>query len=242
MIRALFLAFAQLTEPRSRRVVIAGVGLAFFVFVGLGWLTSLGLDMLPRFQENWVNSLIDWLVRLGFVMVAWVVFPSVVSLFVGLFVDAVAAETERRHYPGDAPGRPPPLLTSMWAALRLGAAVVAGNLIALPLYLMLMWFPPAVAALYYGLNAYLLAREYFELVAQRYMSPKQARGLRKAHQARVFMAGLIIAVLFTMPLVNLLAPVIATAFMVHLFKGITARAARPRPQSMRQRLAGDDPF
>jgi uncharacterized protein involved in cysteine biosynthesis len=41
----------------------------------------------------------------------------------------------------------------------------------------------------------------------------------------VFLGGVVIAGLFIVPLVNLVAPVIATAFMVHLFEGL--RRAEP---------------
>ena len=45
--------------------------------------------------------------------------------------------------------------------------------------------------------------------------------MRKAHAAKLFGAGVIVAFFSTIPLVNLLVPVVATAFMVHIFHGLT---------------------
>ena len=43
--------------------------------------------------------------------------------------------------------------------------------------------------------------------------------MRKAHRMTLFVAGVTIALMLTVPVVNLLAPIIATAMMVHLFEG-----------------------
>jgi CysZ protein len=90
--------------------------------------------------------------------------------------------------------------------------MVAVNLIALPLYLI----PVLNVVIFYGVNAYLLGREYFELVALRRLDPRAARGLRRTHRWRFFTAGLLMAALFTIPFVNLVASLIAAAFMAHL--------------------------
>jgi uncharacterized protein involved in cysteine biosynthesis len=47
-----------------------------------------------------------------------------------------------------------------------------------------------------------------------------ARSLRRRFAGRVFLAGAAIAGLFAVPLVNLAAPVVATAFMLHLFEAL----------------------
>jgi uncharacterized protein involved in cysteine biosynthesis len=90
--------------------------------------------------------------------------------------------------------------------------LVGVNLLALPLYLV----PGLNVVVFYAMNAYLLGREYFELVALRRLDPRTARGLRRAHRLRFFIAGLLMAALFTIPVVNLVASLIAAAFMVHL--------------------------
>ena len=46
------------------------------------------------------------------------------------------------------------------------------------------------------------------------------RAVRRRFAGRVFAGGVVIAGLFALPLVNLVAPVIATAFMVHLFENL----------------------
>jgi uncharacterized protein involved in cysteine biosynthesis len=72
------------------------------------------------------------------------------------------------------------------------------------------------AAVFYGLNAYLLGREYFEMVALRRLDLRGAQQLRHVHRLRWFIAGLVNAGLLTIPVINLVAPLLAAAFMVHL--------------------------
>jgi len=44
--------------------------------------------------------------------------------------------------------------------------------------------------------------------------------LRRTRRARVFLAGVVVAFLLTIPLVNLITPIIATAFMLHIYEGM----------------------
>jgi CysZ protein len=74
-------------------------------------------------------------------------------------------------------------------------------------------------------NAYLLSREYFEMAASRYMSPKAASELRKANFAKIFLAGVIPAVISLIPIVNLIVPLFATSYFVHLFKAVQRSSA-----------------
>ena len=84
--------------------------------------------------------------------------------------------------------------------------------------LVFLLIPPLFPFVFYGVNGYLLGREFFELVALRRIGLEEVRNLRKAHRGRLFLAGIVIAFLFTVPGLNLVAPVIATAVMVHLFE------------------------
>jgi CysZ protein len=90
------------------------------------------------------------------------------------------------------------------------------NLIALPFYLL----PGINLALFWIVNGYLLGREYFELVALRHLDVAAARALRRRHALRIFIAGIVIAAFATVPFLNLLSPLFATAFMVHTSKRI----------------------
>jgi CysZ protein len=47
--------------------------------------------------------------------------------------------------------------------------------------------------------------------------------LRKANRGTVFVGGIVIAGLASVPILNLLTPLFATAFMVHLYKGLARR-------------------
>ena len=85
--------------------------------------------------------------------------------------------------------------------------------------------PPVFPFVFYAVNGYLLSWEYFELVAHRRMQLAEAKALRKTHQGQLFFIGVVIAILLTIPLINLLTPVVATASMVHLFESWRGSAA-----------------
>jgi len=63
----------------------------------------------------------------------------------------------------------------------------------------------------------------------RFRSVEEARALRRTNALRVFLAGLIIAGVVVVPILNLITPVFATAFMVRMHK-IISREVAPSPK------------
>jgi uncharacterized protein involved in cysteine biosynthesis len=59
------------------------------------------------------------------------------------------------------------------------------------------------------------------------MTRSDVQRLRRRYGGRITAAGVPIAILMTIPLVNLFAPVVATAFMVHVFERVRRQAGAP---------------
>lgn len=79
-----------------------------------------------------------------------------------------------------------------------------------------------------GLNRYLLSREYLELVALRRLDRYAARSMWREFRGRFLVASLFVVALLGVPFVNLIVPVVAVAFMVHVFEGTRREAADDR--------------
>jgi CysZ protein len=138
----------------------------------------------------------------------------------GLYLDDIAEQVEKSNFPADPPGRALPTVQAIGAGLKFFVVVLVVNLVALFLLLV----PGVNLIAFYAGNAYLLGREYFEMVAMRHLPPVEARQLRKANRGTVTLSGLVIAALASVPFLNLLTPLFATAFMVRVYKGLAARA------------------
>jgi uncharacterized protein involved in cysteine biosynthesis len=106
------------------------------------------------------------------------------------------------------------------SALRLLLLAVVVNILLLPVYLV----PGINLFVYYGLNGYLVGREYFELVALRRVDGAMAQVMWRRHRGRLILVGVIIVFLLSLPLINLVAPVIGAAFMLHVFEELRRRA------------------
>ena len=217
MIASLGKAIAQLPDPLFRRVLWRGVAatliLYLLVYSAVGW----GLSRLHLFGIGWIDRLIDVLGGIGISVLTLMIFPGVATLVLSFLLEDIAVAVERKHYPGRPAPRRQGLLEIGWGALRFSMVTVAVNLVALPIYLVLL-FTGIGIGLYYIVNGYLLAREYFELVAWRRMDPAAADRLRRANRGRLWLIGGVIALLSSLPLVNLAAPLIATAAMLHEFE------------------------
>jgi uncharacterized protein involved in cysteine biosynthesis len=218
MLDALGKAIGQLADPRLRRPIWLALATSLAVVGGLVLAAWLLLARLSLVGIGWVDTALDILAGASVLVVAWLLFPATIAVVVGFFLEDVADAVERRYYPGLRPARSQPFGEQVAAGLRFAVVAIGLNLLALPLYLAGIFLPPLNIFVFYALNGYLLGREFYELVALRRFDRRQVRTLRRAHGGRSFLAGVVIAFLLTVPFVNLIAPVIATAFMVHLFE------------------------
>jgi CysZ protein len=217
MITAFFQAVAALAEPPMRRVVVLSLGLAILTFAVL-WLGVAEILFHTNFFD-WrpLNWLIELLGGLAVLILSWLLFPAIVTLIMSFYLERVAAAAEALNYPGRGPPRPQPLGEMLTVMLRLTGVTLVLNLLALPVYLLV---PGINLVLFFVLNGYLLGRGYFEVVALRRLDAGEARAVRNRFAGRIFLGGVVIAGLFTLPLVNLVAPVIATVFMLHIFEAL----------------------
>ncbi len=225
MFEALILGLRQLAEPSARRLVLRSVLVATGTFALLLVAVTMVLERLDATGLAWLDTLLTIVGSAAALVLAWLLFPVVVAAAVSWFAEDVAAAVERRYYPD----LPPPVGMgageSFWATLRFTAIALLLNLLALPLYLL----PGPNILIYLALNGYLLGREYFEQVAGRRLPGSTVRALRQRARARLWLAGVVIAALLTVPILNLVAPVVAIAFMVHLFEGLRRGAGALSP-------------
>lgn len=213
MLRAFSLAFAQLFDRAILGVLGICAVLSLIVFAALWWAVDwLLTDVLV--DSGWLRTALDWLGVLASLVLAWLLFPLVASTFVGLFLDRVARIVERRHHPHLPPAPGLPWYQSLFASLRFLLLLVVANV----LLLVLWFFPVAWPIAFVVVNGFLVGREYFDLVALRRLDVGAARALRRRHEGELLLTGAGLTLLMAVPFVNLIAPVFATAAMVHRFE------------------------
>ena len=220
MIGALTRAIAQLDDPQFRKVAWLTLGVSIATSIALFGAVSAVLLAIPKFEMRWLELIANAAIALGAPVLAWVLFPIVVSVVATLWFERAARAVEARHYPGLPPARTLTLAEQVIPPLRLALFGIVLNLIALTIF----WVIPVYVFVFYGLNGYLVGREYFELVALRRMPWREARELHRRHRVSVLIAGVAIAGMLSIPLVNWITPVIAVAFMLHIFERLRRKA------------------
>jgi CysZ protein len=221
IVPAIFVSLSDLFEPHQRRVLLLSLLYTILLLLGL-WVGATWLLQLFHYTGFWwIDRPVGVLGSVGAVVLAWILFPALSALVLSFFLDGVARAVERRHYPDLPPARRQSLGEILNVSLRLGLLAIAVNLVALPFY-----FWPAINLLvYYGLNGYLVARNYFILIALRRLDVAPANAMWRQFRLRLILSGIAIAFALSLPVVNLAAPVWAAALMLHLFEGLRARPA-----------------
>jgi uncharacterized protein involved in cysteine biosynthesis len=224
-------ALVQMASPPFRSVLVKAVGLALILIVLIGVVLQRVLVALANLGENWAEgvlgggahtslSILAWVLSiaagLGIIVGSIFLMPAVTALVGSFFVDDIALEVERTHYPNDPVGTALPLARAALEGSKTALLAVGVYLIALPFLL----FAGAGAVIFFVATAYLLGREYFELAAMRFHPVAEAKALRRQRQSTVFAAGLFIAAFVSIPVVNLATPLFAMAMMVHVHKRI----------------------
>ncbi|MEM1342002.1 MAG: EI24 domain-containing protein [Pseudomonadota bacterium] len=222
-------ALGQLSDGRFLSVLGLGVGLTLALFLGIFWfvITLIGVFVpdtlnLPFIGEiTWVETAISWAsVPLMLIMSVFLMVP-VASAFTGIFLERIAEAVEDAHYPHLGQARRIGFAEGLGDTVQFLGVLIVANLLALVLYLL---SGPLAPLIFWGLNGFLLGREYAQLVAVRWEGAAGARAFRKRHRAEIFAAGVLMAVPLTIPVVNLLVPVLGAATFTHLYHRVSARS------------------
>ena len=214
-------AFRDVFTPPFRGVLWKSLGLTFALLIALVAGAEVALDYFVDLSIPYVQTILSIVAGLGLVVGLSFLIAPVASIFAGLFLDEVAEVVEETRFPGDPPGRAMPVMEGLWMAVKFTGVVIAVNLFVL----LLLLIPGVNIVAFFIANGYLLGREYFEFAARRFRSEVETKRLRKDNTGQIFVAGLIIAALMAVPILNLVTPLFAAAFMVRLHKRIPAPAA-----------------
>ena len=225
--RVIFSAFtaalSQMTDPRFRWVLAQGVGLTLlllfglyaFAFWGIAWLVPDAITLPWIGEVGLSDTLLSWGSLLLMLVLSVFLMVPVASAFTGIFLDEVADAVEARHYPHLGPAPNVGLLDNILESLTFLVIILVANLAALVLY-----FTPLAPIVFYGLNGFLLGREYYRMIAVRRMGRSEAGKSFRSNLLTIWIAGALMAVPLSVPLVNLVIPILGVATFTHIFHGL----------------------
>jgi CysZ protein len=213
MIQALMLSFQSLSDRRVARLLAKVIALTLGAFVVLGIGLWFGMSAL----FDWLNLADDgtWSALLSIalsVLAAILLFRVVAVAMTWVFADDIIDAVEDRHYPQHADlGKRPGLATGVQMAVRSVVRVILYNLLALPIYVALLFTGIGTAIAFLLVNALLLGRDLEDMLIARH--GKDHGSIRKLPR---LLLGLLGTVGMLVPVLNLFVPVLATAMAVHM--------------------------
>ena len=181
--------------------LLLGVGMWF----ALNWLFA------------WLNiqngAYLSALLSLAIIPIsAFLLFRVVAIAITWIFADDIIDAVEDRYYPQKAAfGKRPGVGAGVHMAVRSIARVVGYNLLALPLYIVLLVTGIGTAIAFMLLNALLLGKDLEDMLIARHGASQGS-----IHKLPRLLLGFVGTVGMLIPFLNLLAPVLATAMAVHV--------------------------
>ena len=224
MIRIAFLALGDLADRRILAILAQALLVTALLFVVIavivGWAMAgsdpcalAGIDSCPI--EPGTSGLGALLLTL---IAAWFLFPGVaVGVLMG-FADRIAAAVEQRHYPAAAAAAQPiGIGRGVLMGLKSGGRVLLFNLLALPFYILLLVTGVGPFVLFVIVNGLAFGRDFAELAAARHGTRDTRRAWLKATRGEQGLSGTLVSLLFLLPFLNLIAPIVGAAMGIHLY-------------------------
>ncbi len=229
MIRAFELAARQLGDPKLRTIIWWSLLVSLVLQIGIAWLGWWLLQSFATFEMKWINEIIVWASGAGVIVLALMLFPASFGIVISIFLEQIADIVEAEHYPHLGKARGIPIWTGIWTGVVFLLAVLAINLVMLPFYVLALFIAGLGAVLFYAVNGWLAGRVYYEQVALRRLSPAEVKAWRGANTGVLWLTGIVIVFLGTIPILNLIVPVLGVAAMVHVAQTLKPPIPPGRP-------------
>ena len=218
-----FAALGQITDPAFRGVLVKGIGLTVLllaglyavVFYGTMWLVPDAISLPLVGEVKFAEKLLSWGSLILMVVLSVFLMVPVASAFTGIFLDEVADAVEARHFPHLGPAPQVGLAETVRESLKFLAIIIVANLFAL-----LFYFTPLAPFVFFGVNGFLLGREYFRMIAVRRLGRAEAGQTFRRHILTIWAAGALMVMPLTIPILNLVIPILGVATFTHLYHRI----------------------
>jgi CysZ protein len=225
IMRSIERTVSQIFEPAFLKVFILGILTTLVAIVATWFLADYlkGQITLTQFDWQWVNDAfqwlldVDWIFNIIFFFLMGIFFPPIATIFMTLYLDDIVDAVEDKYYPQRKAGKRLGVGHLAYLGVRLAFMIVLLNIIVIPLYLFFFWLPFVPLIIFYTLNSYLLGWGYYEMVAVRHLGIREAGRHRKSIRGQVLGGGFVITLLYSVPVVNLTAPILGAAILAHLF-------------------------
>ncbi|WP_209504748.1 MULTISPECIES: EI24 domain-containing protein [unclassified Ruegeria] len=228
ILNAFFSALSQIGDPKFRAVLLRGVGLTILL-LGLAcagaislinWLSGSEISLPFVGAVPWLNDVLNYSgIVLVLILPVFLMVP-VASAITSIFLDEVAQAVEDKHFPALPPARRIPVSEALMDGLSFLGVLIVANLLALILYAI---FTPFAPFIFWAMNGFLLGREYFTLAAMRRIGRDGARQLRARHSTTIWVAGTLMAIPLSIPLLNLVIPILGAATFTHIFHAVSGQ-------------------
>lgn len=221
VIKSLSLAFGQLSDRAVVRLLVKTVAITLAIFVVAGGLLWWVLDTLiegwiiANLPDDYSNSVAALVAIVVALVGGWLLFRVVALAVLQFFADEIVIAVEQCHYPDcAATARKLPFKEDLSNSLRGAGRALFFNALALPVALILFFTAIGPAVVFLAVNAVLLGRELTDMGWLRHRLDPDAPSPVSSFER--LMLGGAIAGLMTIPLLNLLAPIIGAAAGTHL--------------------------
>ena len=221
----------DLLDPNMRMVFLKTVSISIIVILSVAMIIWGLFNSVQIFEFNFLNKLISWAVGIILFITASAVLGPLMVVLGGIFSEEIAHHVEKKHYPNRVGHRSVGIAESIKTGGHLLLKSLIVNILLIPIYIVGGFFPIISVLIFFGVNGYLLGREFFEIVASRHIGRDDRVLFWKANRGGSIFIGVFIVCLSTVPLLNLISAMLGMIITTHFFQ---YRAAAGRVQ---QRLS-----
>ena len=219
MFQALARSLTQLTDRTILAILLKVVLLTLLLFAIFGVAAYFGLVWLFAWLGWTEGGLAAAAAAVIVAILTGLLLFRILAIFVlNVFSDDIVDAVERRYYPDRAEtAKPPGHVIGIKMGLASAGRALGYNILAAPLYIVLLVTGIGAPVAFFAVNAILLGRDLQDMVAARHAADYRnfSAGWSLPKLERFFL-GLIAALLLAIPFVNFLAPVLGAAMATHL--------------------------
>jgi CysZ protein len=205
-------ALGQLDDWAFISPLLQSLAFSALIFLGLHVMTIGIVHWMLALHGFWA-----WIADILGSVAAWVLalylFLPLAALIATLFIEPVARAVEKRWYPHLPPAVGASIVAQIRLGLALGLRIALLNLLAL---LIIVFLPGVGLIIGWAVAAWGMGRGLFMTVAMRRMDRNGAESVYRAARWTVLLQGAAMALAGTVPILNLLIPVVGTATMIHV--------------------------